>query len=84
MVAVCSHICGIWLVNSFKCTCFGLIPFVDIFITILYTLINYDIFIIDHIGLYINHIPIFQLKMADISGVQSRQFRRDSGTRFRM
>jgi len=23
-------------------------------------------FIIDHIGLYINHIPIFQLKMADI------------------
>ena len=49
-----------------QCTYFGLVPVVDNFIAIPYTLINYDIFIIDHIGLYINHIPIFQLKMADI------------------
>ena len=63
---LCSHISGIWLVKSFKCTYFGLISFVDIFITIPYTLINYYIFIIDNICIYISHIPIFQLKMADI------------------
>ena len=49
-------ICSIWLVNSFKCTYFGLIPFVDIFITMLYTSINYNIFITSVIS------PFFNLK----------------------